>query len=151
MTQSVNDGEELCQRCGEKGEDRRTLWMACFYEMSELGIPFTREALLQTDPTHLKLHKEAPKLNLSNGQSFNIGSGEVTTDQPLSVKKFFTLRVCKDCRGDWLAAIKKWFETEVSRESCGSGIFVRRNGRNVEITEEEWYRDNPDRKPVRVK
>lgn len=31
---------EKCQKCGEEGEDRRTLWMACFYEMNELGLPF---------------------------------------------------------------------------------------------------------------
>lgn len=31
---------EICQRCKEEGEDNRTLWMACFYEMSELGLPF---------------------------------------------------------------------------------------------------------------
>ena len=31
---------EKCQRCGEEGYDRRTLWMACFYEMSEFNVPF---------------------------------------------------------------------------------------------------------------
>ena len=29
-----------CIRCKEVGEDRRTLWMACLYEMDELEIPF---------------------------------------------------------------------------------------------------------------
>ena len=32
--------EEKCQRCGEVGQDRRTINMECFYDMSELGIPF---------------------------------------------------------------------------------------------------------------
>lgn len=31
---------ERCARCGEVGEDRRTLWMACLYAMEELPIPF---------------------------------------------------------------------------------------------------------------
>lgn len=31
---------ETCQRCGDDGDDRRTLWMACLYEMNELGLPF---------------------------------------------------------------------------------------------------------------
>lgn len=31
---------EMCIRCKEVDEDRRTLWMACFYEMNELGLPF---------------------------------------------------------------------------------------------------------------
>jgi hypothetical protein len=37
---------ERCMRCGEEGEDRRTLWMACFYEMKELGIPFMEQFLI---------------------------------------------------------------------------------------------------------
>lgn len=31
---------EKCARCGEVDDDRRTLWMRCFYDMSELGLPF---------------------------------------------------------------------------------------------------------------
>lgn len=31
----------ICQRCGEEGEDRRTLYMACLYAMEELDIPFS--------------------------------------------------------------------------------------------------------------
>lgn len=107
--------KEICQRCGYKDYDRRTLWMACLYEMSELGLPFEEK--------------------------------EVSKD----CAKFFTLRVCKDCRGDWMGAIKKWFNTKPERESCGSGIFIRRNGTNIEITEEEWREEYPDREPARVK
>src|SRR6478609_9095715 len=29
-----------CQRCGEDGNDKRTLWMSCLYDMSELDVPF---------------------------------------------------------------------------------------------------------------
>lgn len=147
----MSEHDEKCQRCGEVGEDRRTLWMACFYEMQELGLPFTRKPLLEADPVHLKLHKPAPTINLSNGQMLSIGSGEVTTDQPLGGRQFYTLRVCKDCRGDWLAAIKTWFEAPRAKEHVGSGIFVRRNGANVEITEKEWYQMHPDKEPVRMK
>jgi hypothetical protein len=87
--------------------------MACFYEMSELGLPFEKLAV-----------------------------GE---------KGFYTLRVCKDCRADWMTAIKGWFLNPSRRERCGSGIFVRRNGATIEITEEEWYGDNPGREPIRLK
>ncbi len=104
--------KEICQRCGDKDYDRRTLWMKCFYEMSELGVPFD---IVDRDD------------------------------------RFYTLRVCKDCRADWMTAIKNWFNEKPVRESCGSGIFVRRNGATVEITEEEWREENPDREPVRVK
>ena len=41
----IQQGGEKCQRCGEDGEDRRTLWMACFYEMGELGIPLEQVAI----------------------------------------------------------------------------------------------------------
>lgn len=94
---------ETCVRCKEADEDRRTLWMACFYEMNELGLPFIRE--------------------------------EIEKDKV----RFYTLRVCKDCRADWLGAIKKWFHEIVPRGTCGSGIFIRENGANVEISETEWY------------
>lgn len=100
---------EKCQRCGEDGEDRRTLWMACFYEMIELGLPFEKD------------------------------------------DKFYKLLVCKDCRADWLSAIQEWFNTMVVRESCGSGIFVRKHGASVEISDEEWYREHPGREPIRFK
>ena len=52
---------------------------------------------------------------------------------------FYTMRVCKDCRADWMAAIKNWFSTsKQEKESCGSGIFVRKLGATSEITKEEW-------------
>jgi len=60
-------------------------------------------------------------------------------------REFYTLRVCKDCRADWMDAIKTWFKAKPVKESCGSGIFIRRNGATVEITQEEWIELNPDR------
>lgn len=106
--------KEICQRCGEKDYDRRTLWMSCFYAMEELKIPFDEK---------------------------EIGDGK---------QHFYLLRVCKDCRAGWMSAIKTWFETRPVKESCGSGIFVRRNGAAVEISEEDWREENPGREPIRV-
>jgi hypothetical protein len=111
---------EACQRCHEVDEERRTLWMACFYEMDELGIPFKHEI----SQTHIQ----------DNG------------------KKFYTLRVCKACRGSWMAAQINWFHSsDQEEELCGSGIFIREHGAIKEITEEEWYKRNPGHEPVRVK
>ena len=138
----VEPGEE-CQRCGERGEDRRTLWMACLYQMSELGLPFSERQIMGVSTPQ----NGTEKLRFTNM--------EVPTfaDPPADAKpypnRFYTLRVCKDCRGDWMGAIKAWFGAVLVRESCGSGIFVRENGSTVEITEEEWRRRNPDREPVR--
>lgn len=113
---------EKCQRCEKVGEDRRTLWMACFYQMNELGLPFEEIKMTGT------------------------GDGHELYDYP-----FYRLRVCKQCRADWLATIKHWFENIPEKPpSLGSGIYVRRLGATVEISEEEWYRENPAREPVRV-
>jgi hypothetical protein len=65
---------DQCQCCREFGENRRTLKMACFYNMDELNIPLT----------------------------------EIDSDQG----KLYTLTVCKDCRGNWMHAIEKWFLRE---------------------------------------
>jgi len=115
---------EECQRCKEVGEDRRTLWMACFYEMMELNIPFKKETITE----------------------------EVVTDFVNQKKHFYTLRVCKDCRADWMRTIQYWWNTIPPKtESCGSGIFVRDFGSNKEITLEEYRaKYGNDAEPVRV-
>jgi len=111
---------EACQRCHEVDEDRRTLMMACFYDMDELKIPFRHELIQQ----HIQ----------DSGQ------------------KFYTLRVCKGCRAEWMESQKSWFFNVIrDEESCGSGIFVMRNGVPVEISEEAWRSMYPDREPVRFR
>ena len=115
----MSEEGEKCQRCGEVGFDRRTLWMAAFYDLSELPIPFEK-----------------------------IDIGEYPHKRP-----FYTLRVCKDCRGSWMAAIQGWFLRETDRKpsGLGSGIFIRRNGTTVEVSREEWDRLNPGREPYTIK
>ena len=76
--------DETCQRCGAVGEDRRTLWMACFYEMRETGLPFE----LQT-----------------------VGD-----------RTFYTLRVCKTCRAEWMDFLKLWFRTPRHQDSDDQGL-----------------------------
>ena len=63
-------------------------------------------------------------------------------------KHFYTLRVCKDCRADWMIALKQWFESQPYRPEYDSGIFVREYGTNREISRAEWDRRNPGRTPV---
>lgn len=138
--------KEKCDRCGEVGEDRRTLWHACLYEMGELGLPFEQVCLegvrlKQTGAKTLEAFRvEVPV--------FEEATPEHTTDK----RAFYTLRVCKACRSSWLFAIELWFKSVPDlKESCGSGIFVRKNGATVEITREEWGRLYADREPVTVK
>lgn len=103
-----------CARCDEETEDWRILWMACGYEMNELGCPFDQDKY------------------------------------PNCPEKFYKLTVCKNCRSDWMIAIKDWFDHIPARESCGSGIYIRRFGANVEITDEEFQKMYPGRIAVKV-
>lgn len=114
---------EDCQKCNAEEDDLRTLWMACFYEMNELGLPFEKE---------------------------QIREGGIRDDHPNETHNFYTLRVCKECRARWMDMIKTWFHFPFKRESPGTGIFVRHFGTNLEVTEEEWRENNPGIEPVRV-
>jgi len=38
--------DKICQKCKKIGEDHRTLWMSCFYDMNELDIPFQQEKVI---------------------------------------------------------------------------------------------------------
>ncbi|MBE3120164.1 MAG: hypothetical protein IMZ50_15600 [Candidatus Atribacteria bacterium] len=106
---------EQCQRCGEIGDDRRTLWMACFYQMQELGLPFKEE---------------------------------VTPDGIT----FYTLRVCKSCRGEWMAAIENWFNNVAKPQATGTGVWLRKNGATYEASEAEVAeREAAGQKLVRIK
>lgn len=112
---------EQCQKCKKVDEDRRTLWMCCFYNMDELNLPFDRQEVFY------------PILGGTQSQNF------------------YTLRVCKDCRAEWMSAIQTWFnDQKPKKESCGSGIFIRRNGAIIEITEEEWNALQPNHNPTKI-
>ena len=144
-----SDGE-TCLRCGDVGEDRRTLYMACLYDMSELKVPFEQVMIRGTR------HKMTGTKELrfsDNGPGHFIPVFDETPEYPKSRDyQMFTLRVCKGCRSDWMGAIKDWFNRPpIRKESCGSGIFIRKNGAIVEITEEEWAQRSSGREPVRMR
>lgn len=145
MAKPMNDTTgEKCVRCGEAGEDRRTIYMACFYAMEELPIPFGESFLFHAeDRSKLCQSAEPTGITLGNGQRLNLIPGRVKTDGDLVPHRFYTLRVCKDCRASWMEAQKNWFgdvSQDEGKRSVGSGIFVRKNGTNVEVTEEEFFR-----------
>ncbi len=151
---------ERCVRCGSNGEDRRTLWMSCFYAMEELGIPFDKEILFTANVEELTSAKEPVGIKLPDGKQLNIQAGTVCCSGELLPHQLYTLRVCKRCRGEWLAMIKSWFravpqgqdhDADDYQAGSGSGIFIRENGVNKEITREEWDRRNPGCVPVTFK
>lgn len=103
---------EKCQRCEETDEDRRTLWMSCFYDMNELGLPFKQEELISS---------------VNHGDRLELG------------RSFYTLTVCKRCRADWMLAIKDWFnEAPPDNNNPSATIFIRELGATKGITREEW-------------
>lgn len=153
MAEQTDPGEP-CQRCKSVGQDRRTLHMACFYAMDELGLPFEREILLDADPATLEVVEPPQGIDLSGGKKIILKAAGVRCSGVLRPQQLFTLRVCKRCRAEWLAAIRQWFHTAPEGEDrdsdgpvggCGSGIFVRENGAVREITRAEWDRREAER------
>lgn len=143
-----DDNEQMpaCVRCGEPSWDLRTLWMSCLYAMHELkDVPF-EQRLMKGGTLHEYLGEEVVQPYGFKAPKFSEESVGQARDQ-----SFYTLRVCKSCRSEWMHAIRDWFVTlPTRRESCGTGIFVRDCGALVEITEEEWRERYGNREPVRV-
>lgn len=131
--------DEKCVRCGEEGEDRRTLWMACFYAMEELGIPFEKEVLFHADTKDLERVKEPVAFDSKiSKEKIVLQSGTVRSSGELHPRQLYTLRVCKDCRADWMAAIEGWFKTPApGLRGTGTGVWIRDHGTNREATPEE--------------
>lgn len=105
MTETSSEYEK-CQKCGVVGTDRRTLHMACFYEMSELGIPFEKIGLRgavveRVDGTEQRPWGPIPRWS---------NTAHKREDRDAYVDPIFTLRGCKGCRGEWMQAIKAWFQ-----------------------------------------
>lgn len=107
---------EKCAKCGAVGQDRRTLYMACFYEMLELGVPFEKLALRGSIVEKVVGHTDHPW-----GRSDTFSQTWRDRDQidklDEQIRVFYTLRVCKGCRGEWMTAIQKWF-----RAAPGSNV-----------------------------
>ncbi len=125
--------DDRCQRCGNGPDpDLRTLWMACFYEMNEIGIPFA-EIAIDGVPQRCARYETVDFL----GHGFRQPIFEPVPDAKPSQYKFFTLRVCKDCRSDWMRAIQAWFETKPV-ENEGPGLYVRDLGTSRRVSLDEF-------------
>jgi hypothetical protein len=138
---------DKCQCCGEEGTDRRTLWMACLYEMSELNVPFksiTIDTLETSDVVETKAPDSCEVRTCCDGvfttQTHNFMRTDRNTKQGAEVhqRQFYTLRVCKDCRANWMQAIQGWFDKgREQRESTGTGVYLRKNGATYEASQDE--------------
>ena len=97
-----NIHEESCDRCGERGEDRRTLHMSCMYAMEELGLPFQQYRLKGDSYGYKGKRGVEGFVHLTTPEWTEEPTGQRDTH-------YYTLRVCKDCRADWMGAIANWF------------------------------------------
>jgi len=94
--------KEVCQRCGKKSPDLRTLQMSCFYRMEEMSVPFSECAIsgVYCEPIGYEHTPVGPRTAFAPVE----GAEE-------RKHKFYTLRVCKRCRAEWMMAIQAWFDT----------------------------------------
>lgn len=131
--------QDYCARCGAKeGGDLRTLWMACLYEMNELGLPFEEKVLFHAELKDCTPSKPPTSITLSDGQKINLEAGLVKCSGELAPHHFFTLRVCKNCRGEWMEAITRWFKIFSGEANETATIPVRVHGRTVWMTPDEY-------------
>ena len=125
--------KERCIKCGEETRgDGRNLWMACFYEMGELAIPFERVSI------EGKIQKQTgSKTTDLAGIKFTRPTFETPANAETYQHSFYTLRVCKRCRAEWMQTIETWFNSTPETEETGTGVFVREDGHSRELTEAE--------------
>ncbi len=95
---------EKCQRCGKEGEDRRTLWMSCLCAMGELPMPLDEVAIWGS------MMVDADELSTLPGR---LKGFKPDNDAKPDMRRFYLLRVCKQCRGEWMEAISEWFKISV--------------------------------------
>lgn len=137
--------DEKCVRCGEVGQDRRTLWMAALWDMSTLGPPFETQTLFHADLEKVTDVAKMPTEVIAGGHRITIAPAVLRYDGDIRPHQFFTLRVCKDCRADWLEAIQVWFRSLKTPEGDGD-IPIRENGATRMITRDEWNRRQQEKK-----
>lgn len=137
---------EMCQRCGEVDTDRRTLWMACFYAMNEMdGVPFN--GVQWEGITRTQIATEQRRIGT---MAFDVPVYDEPHDTAPRTQHFYTLRVCKDCRADWMDAIARWFEERPERPAEDAIVPIRVNGATRMVTVEEYERMYPGRTPHTV-
>lgn len=126
--------DERCQRCGDMGQDRRNLWMACGYAMEEMDIPFKR----------LSVHGQVfYPTGMKDVSSFMVPVWpEPDPDVESHLHQYYKLRVCKDCRADWMRAIRDWFNSvpdHLVPDAPEADISVRIDGAVRMFTLEQYY------------
>ena len=110
---------ENCQICGQEGEDRRTLRLRYLYDFSEISDKFTSEEVT---------------INFADGNEVR--------------ETVWSVRTCKDCRGDFLGILRRWTSGEFvtqTEDDPDRDIPVRVDGRLIMMTTEEWEAHTSER------
>lgn len=123
---------QTCTRCGTSPDpDLRTLWMACFYDMCELHLP------LEEVQIRGAIHKFIGREQVDIGVGFPAYPISRFSDNAASEPRnwnFYTTRVCKRCRADWVQAISTWFKNppppETHDDEDGE-VYVRHLGATI--------------------
>ncbi|MBI4022667.1 hypothetical protein HY375_00680 [Candidatus Berkelbacteria bacterium] len=143
---------EPCARCHKTDEDRRTLQAACFYDLSELKIPFGRKLVLtpvgELKPEACTEVKPPVTLPLQGRDPVMLVPPTLTYTGDVVPEDLFTLRLCKDCRADFMVALSIWWNTTPTvRRGADTGIFVREYGAVRELTVQEAQARWPEWEP----
>lgn len=106
---------ENCDRCGEVGDDRRTLVMRCGYNMNKLRVKFKQ---INSDPT-LRVCKDCWVLFLEAIELwFNplekVGAGDLVVDE--AAKKFDRLKLVVE------EGMKRGYKAEVVLRLIMEGV-----------------------------
>jgi len=72
------------------------------YQMKETGVPFEQMAI------HGQIVKPYKIEGLGRQWDKDVWEDPKPDVEPY-LSNFYTLRVCKDCRAEWMLAIKNWF------------------------------------------
>jgi len=101
--------ERRCLRCGAVGQDRRTLWHASNADMTTLGIPFERAAVYGS----FREQVGTKIVYLVSGFIRPLYHQVIAARQ--HEYEFYLLTVCKDCRGEWMSALRRWYQDAEDR------------------------------------
>lgn len=112
------------------------MYMACFYAMEELRVPFKQRVLFHAELEDLTKVSDGVSVPVGS-ETICIQSGTVRSSGELSPQTLYTLRVCKECRRHWLTAIRRWFD-ERPKDPMGD-VPVRELGDVRMVSEEEWH------------
>ncbi len=88
----TNESDERCQRCGIVGQDRRALFMACFYEMQELNINFQKQNIDGQIFYTLRVCKDCRAKWMESIQHWFNSKIHLITEQQTAEEKLETIR-----------------------------------------------------------